>query len=265
MLVTGASGFLGRHLVMASERDRWELVAPASRVLDVLHRERTVSEIREWRPTVVVHLAYRRDDRRTIVEGTRHVAEACAAAKAKLVHVSTDLVFPGWPIPYTEDHIANPILPYGVWKLEAEQIALESAPTALVVRPSLLYGTDRLAPCQMDVQRACTGQVPMTFFTDEIRCPAFAGDVASAISHLAVQGTEGIVHLGGPAMSRADFARHVAAWLGFSPDQVHTSTLADAGVIRPGTIMLETSKADRLGASCRPVEQVLVPRASRVR
>lgn len=261
MLVTGASGFLGQHLMMASERNSWELVAPSSRIIDILNRERTVGEIKEWRPNVVVHLAYRRDDRRVIVDGSRNVAEGARAAGARLVHVSTDMVFAGRPIAYDEKVTPNPITPYGAWKYEAEQEVTEVMPRAVLVRPSLLYGTDHLAPSQLDVQRACTGVTTMTFFTDEVRCPAYAGDVAAAISSLAGMGdVHGPVHVAGPPMSRADYARHVASWLGFHPDQVPTGTLADSGHIRPSTVILNTSKAEEMGLHCRPVAEVLPSR-----
>ena len=45
MLITGAAGFLGRHLVMASEAEEWELFAPPASVIDVRQRDRVIEEI----------------------------------------------------------------------------------------------------------------------------------------------------------------------------------------------------------------------------
>lgn len=258
MLVTGASGFLGRHLTMASEADGWQLVAPSSAIVDILGRERTISEIREWRPTVVVHLAYRKDDRRVIIEGTRNVAEAAAAAGARLVHMSTDMIFPGRPISYREDDHPFPLTDYGSWKLEAERIVTDLVPNATIVRTSLLYGTDRLAPCQLDVQTACQKPSAMTFFTDEVRCPAFAGDVAAAVSRLAtIDPPAGVVHVAGNPVSRADFARHVGRWLGLDPRHLRTGSMVDFGAARPGHVVLDTAKSESFGIRCRPLASVL--------
>ena len=75
MLITGGSGFLGQHLSIASEAEDWELFAPPSTMIDVRLRERVIDEICSWKPTAIVHLAYRKGDRRSIVEGSRNIAE----------------------------------------------------------------------------------------------------------------------------------------------------------------------------------------------
>lgn len=199
MFVTGASGFLGRHLVLASEAGEWELMAPASRVLDVRERTRVHEEITAWRPNVVAHLAYRRDEWRTIVDGSRNVAVAAAEAGSRLIHLSTDLVFAGRSLPYTEADQPDATQDYGRWKAEAEYEVQAACPSALVVRTSLLYGTDLLAPPQRDVEAVLGGQRYMSFFTDEFRCPAHAADVAAALVRLAdMPQVTGVLHIAGP-------------------------------------------------------------------
>jgi len=75
MLITGGSGFLGQHIGIASEVEEWELFAPPSTMIDICQRERVIEEISSWKPTAIVHLAYRKGDRRSIVEGSRNIAE----------------------------------------------------------------------------------------------------------------------------------------------------------------------------------------------
>ncbi|HZX56524.1 MAG TPA: sugar nucleotide-binding protein, partial [Ilumatobacteraceae bacterium] len=128
MLITGGSGFLGQHLGIASEAEDWELFAPPSTMIDVRNRERVLEEMCSWKPTAIVHLAYRKDDRRAIVEGSRNVAEAAAACGARFVHVSSDAIFPGRPEPYREYDAPFPITEYGVMKLEAERAVLQECP-----------------------------------------------------------------------------------------------------------------------------------------
>ncbi len=259
MLITGASGFLGRHLVMASEADEWELFAPPMSMIDVRQRDRTIEEIRTWNPTAIVHLALRRGDRRTMVEGSRNIAAAATASGAHLVHVSSDAVFPGRSQPYREADTPFPITPYGLMKLEAERAVKSECENAVTVRTSLLYGTTWQSSIQTDVERAINGQKKMTFFTDEYRCPAHAADVAAALSSLAgAPDIRGLLHVAGPdAVSRADLAAMFARWMGLDPGLLDTGLLALAGMIRPDRIVLDCSLAAKYGLHCRSLAEAL--------
>ncbi len=275
LLVTGGSGFLGRHLTHGRASEHWELIAPSSTSMDIRRRDSTIAAITDWKPTAVVHLAYRKGDRPSIVDGSRHVAEAAAACGARLVHMSTDVIFPGRPAPYTESDVPFPIIDYGRDKLDAERAVVEACPDALLLRTSLLYGTDELGVPQLDVQRALAGTTPMTFFTDEFRCPAHVDDIADAVAHLAGRpDITGVLHVAGPeALSRADFARRTARWLGLDPAALHTGTIESAvqamslpvtgapadssrsGGLRVARVVLDSSRANALGIGCRSVDE----------
>lgn len=259
MLVTGMSGFLGQHLSAASEVADWELLSPSNALLDVRHRPRVLDEVMAWRPNVVVHLANRIDDRETIVDGTRYVAEAAAAAGSRLIYVSTDLVFTGRDRAYDESEQPDAQVAYGQWKAAAEQMVVRANGNALIIRTSLLYGTDNQAPIQRDVANVVAGRSSMRFFTDEFRCPAHADDLAAAIIALAehVEVT-GMLHVAGPrAMSRAELAGIFAARFGASPAQIPTSTSRDSGLDHPTNVVLNSSAASALGIRCRPIEEAL--------
>ena len=258
MLVTGASGFLGQHLSVASEAEGWEIVAPPSTVMDVRARDKTIDEIRAWKPNAVVHLAYRRSDRRTIVDGTRNVTDAARESGARLVHLSTDLVFAGRAMPYAELDQPDPRSDYGRWKAQAETGVLDAHPNSVVVRTSLLYGTDRLSPVQDDIEQVCQGRSAMRFFTDEIRSVTHANDVAEAVSSLAAGEFRGVVHVASPmGVSRADFARAMATWMGYDPASVPTTTLAAAGSDRPARVVLDVGLAESMGLRCRTLPEWL--------
>jgi len=259
MLVTGASGFLGQHLTGTEASNDWEIYAPSSTSLDVRDRETVDDEIGTWKPTAVVHLAYRKNDRRTIVTGSANVARAAAAAGARLVHVSTDVVFGGRERAYRETDVPAPYDDYGRWKAEAETIVSDLAPTSAIVRTSLLYGTSRLAQIQRDVDDAVRGRSSMRFFVDEWRCPAHAFDVASAIAAVAGRpDINGVLHIAGPeVLSRAELARQFASWLGLDPSSVPTASIAEASTPRAGRIVLDTSRALALGLRCRSIGEVL--------
>lgn len=262
MLVTGATGFLGKHLVNGPATADWEVIAPSSTSMDIRHRENTIDAISDWKPNVVVHLAYRKDDRSNIVDGSRNVAEGAVAAKAHLIHMSTDVVFGGRAAPYVETDEPFPVIPYGAQKLDAERVVAATHPSAAIVRTSLLYGTDRPSPPQIELAaalRSPSARHGMTFFTDEYRCPTHAADVADAISRLAaLPDVSGPIHVAGPErVSRARLAELMARHIGADARLIPTTTIAESGQIRAANVVLDVSGAAQLGITCRPVSAVL--------
>ncbi|CAB4574008.1 MAG: sugar nucleotide-binding protein [Actinobacteria bacterium] len=261
LLVTGGSGFVGRHLVERAARDDWQVIAPPSGAMDVTRADLVAREIGTWRPHAVVHLAYRKDDRRNIVDGSRNVARAAGDVGARLVHVSTDVVFGGRPTPYTEADPVSPITDYGEWKAEAEVEVARTHPGAAIVRTSLVYGSEQYGHVERDVEQVLAGRSTTAYFTDEVRCPVAADDLAAALSALAARAeVTGPLHVAGPeAVDRATLARLVARRLGAgaAAERLPTTTLAATGLRRPGVVMLDCSRAAALGITCRPVSQVL--------
>lgn len=259
MFITGASGLLGRHLQRSPSVEQWEMIAPGSHSMDIRRRESVIDMITDWKPSVVVHLAYRRDDRRAIVDGSRNVAEAAAACGARLVHLSTDVVFPGRAGAYTETDAPFPLTDYGRMKADAEIEVMRECPTAAMIRTSLMYATEFLAPVQLDVQRALDGRADTAFFTDEYRCPAHAADIAAGVAAVAsMPEIVGPIHIAGPeAISRADFARSIARWLGTNPDRLRTSSLAASGLDRPARLVLDCTEARRHGVIVRSLGDAL--------
>ena len=255
LFVTGASGFLGRHLVSGPASADWEIIAPSSTSLDLRNRDAVLDMVHDWRPTAIAHLAYRKTDRLSIVETTRHVAEAATANKARLVHMSSDVVFPGRPKPYVETDEPFAVTDYARDKLDAEHAVAEMCPDAVMVRTSLIYGTITLSTLQQDIAAAIDGRSAMTFFTDEMRCPVHVEDVAAAVARLAaMRDVSGPLHVAGPdAVSRAEFAMRTARFLGLDPSRVNTTTLEASGLVRPGCVVLDCSRAAELDIHCRPV------------
>lgn len=253
LFVTGGSGFLGRHIVNGPASAGWEIVAPSSRAVDLRNADTIASIIDDWKPTAIIHTAYRKDDRASIVDATRNIAESAARHRCRLIHVSSDALFRGRLAPYTEADRPTPITDYGRHKAEAEALVAAIVPDALIVRTSLLFGLGQLSGHELAVRHVISGRSDMAFFTDEIRSAVIVDDVAAALVRVAQLGDlQGYLHLGGPEpLSRAELAVRTARRRGWDPSKLTFSTLADSGLVRPSRVVLDSSLAASHGLQLR--------------
>lgn len=203
--VTGATGFLGSELVRRARDASVERVE----VRDAGAVARLLARVR---PEAVVHTAYVQGgdaEWDVNVLGSEHVARAARAVSARLVHVSTDVVFDGrGGAPYREEAPLRPVTAYGRSKAEAEARVRAAHPDALVVRTSLLVGGPGHAPSRHEVAALDPDAV---FYEDELRSPVQVGDLAAALLELAEAEVSGVLHVAGAdGVSRAELAEFVA-------------------------------------------------------
>jgi dTDP-4-dehydrorhamnose reductase len=236
LVVTGGSGYLGRELVRRARAAGWEVDATRVEVRDPAAVRDLLARAR---PDAVVHTAYRQDGPdawSTNVDGAETVARAARATGARLVHLSTDVVFDGRQgSPYVEEDEPCPVTEYGASKAEAELRVAAAHPESLIVRTSLIVGGPGVEPSKHELAALDPANA---FFTNEIRSPIQVGDLAEALLELVRLDTTGPLHVAGAdALSRHDLATLVAP---------HPVRAATAPPTRPLDCTLDSSRAQSL-------------------
>ncbi|MBV9563237.1 MAG: NAD-dependent epimerase/dehydratase family protein [Bradyrhizobium sp.] len=168
VLVTGANGFVGRHLAPVLARQGWTVRRAMRRAAEDDHEGvvavDTVGPTTDWGAALegveaVVHLAARvhhqheehavRLYRSVNIEGTLHLARsALKAGVRKFVFVSTVLVHGRsnhGRAPFSENDVLTPKGLYGMSKAAAEAglktLAMGGDMAVTVIRPPLVYGS----------------------------------------------------------------------------------------------------------------------------
>jgi dTDP-4-dehydrorhamnose reductase len=196
-------------------------------------------------------------------EGNAHgpavLAILCAELGAKLVHVSTDYVFPGEGTrPYLEDDPVGPLSAYGLSKLQGERQVLEIDPSALVVRTSWVFGRGRnfLAAILDQALKRCRGEAsgPLRVVADQTSRPTYAPDLASALHALVAADARGLYHAAGDGIATWwELARFCLDECGFADTEVQKIPTSELDVLapRPAWSVLDCGKARELGVEMR--------------
>jgi dTDP-4-dehydrorhamnose reductase len=162
--------------------------------------------------------------------GPGYIAEACARAGARMVHISTDYVFDGdfgdaAPRPYEIDDPTRPLSVYGQTKLSGEQAVLAALPQAVVVRTAWVYtgavnGKDFVAV----MRKLAAGDRVIDVVDDQTGSPTYVGDLVGALLEVVdgrVDAPAGIVHAAnGGEVTRFGQARAVFEGVGADPERV---------------------------------------------
>jgi dTDP-4-dehydrorhamnose reductase len=212
-------------------------------------------------PERVIHTAYAQSDDAVTRDGAANVASAAAAVRARLVHLSTDVVFSGrLGRPYRETDRPDPVTAYGQTKAEAERAVAERCGGA-IVRTSLLLAGDESSTHERTALEAAAGRAPYGFYSDELRCPIAVADAAAALVELAHSPVSGLLHVAGPdAVSRYELACLVARAHG-QPAGAIPSASGAAAAGRPADCRLDSGWArSLLAARPRGIRSVLLER-----
>jgi dTDP-4-dehydrorhamnose reductase len=270
VLVTGASGSLGwvvaRALARRSEVISTYLAHPqvpegtTGVRLDLADAPSIESFFERWKVDVVIHSAAvtdpdacERDPQAALkvnFDATHRLASLARRAGARLVFVSTDLVFDGAKGNYTEYDQPHPLSVYGTSKLRAEEAVLGADPGNVVLRSALIYGLGGRAGRTFlgRLLEALANGSPARLFTDQRRSPVLVDDLAEGIILAIEQGMSGLYHLGGTdAVSRYEFGQQVCRAFGYDEGLLVPTRMAEfeAPARRPLDATLDSGKFTR--------------------
>jgi dTDP-4-dehydrorhamnose reductase len=259
VLITGCHGFVGQHVVrLFVEESNCELVLTAREEkslfagmekeprirsyhqMDVTQRTAVRDVIGSSKPDVIVNCAafVKVDDAetqreaawRTNVTALEHLTEIARKVDARIVHISSDLVFDGARAPYTELDPPRPINYYGRTKLASENVLRTAGLEYTIFRTSLVYGAaDRAnANYALSVLASIESGQPVLAATDLISAPTLVDDLALAIVRATERRRLGLYHAGGPEMvTRFEFAHRIAEMFGLNSSMVLPTTISE--------------------------------------
>ena len=204
IIVTGCNGQLGRAINREYENStEYELVNTDVAELDITSIDAVMKFVGEVKPYAIINCAAHTAVDRCETEGDlaykinaigpRNLAIAATRFGAKLMHVSTDYVFPGdGTVPYTEFDTPSPKSMYGKTKLAGENFVKEFAKEYFIVRTAWLYGEGKNFVKTMLSLSEKFDEVSVV--DDQVGSPTSATELAKAIVHLLPTDNYGLFH-----------------------------------------------------------------------
>ncbi|MBE5768895.1 MAG: dTDP-4-dehydrorhamnose reductase [Clostridiales bacterium] len=277
VFVTGVNGQLGHDVVnellargveaigsditpaYSGAQDGTAVCAASYIQLDITDRQAVSATISQTKADAVIHCAAwtavdaAEDEenqpkvRAINADGTRHIAQACKAAGAKMLYISTDYIFDGqgtepWKTDCTD---YAPLCHYGQTKLEGELAVRETLDKYFIVRIAWVFGKNgnnfvktmlKLADKYDTLRVVC----------DQIGTPTYTLDLSRLLADMIASDKYGVYHATneGGYISWHEFATEIFRQAGKNVT-VHPVTTAEYGLskaARPFNSRLDKSK-----------------------
>jgi len=241
LIITGVSGLLGNNLAYCL-KDKFDIVGlfhrhpvfirgVRTRFAD-LRSERDIAELFELiQPDAVIHCASLTDvelceadpdlAREINVRGTRIMTKALAGSQAKLIYISTDLVYDGEKGDFSEEDRTNPLNQYGKTKLAGEAHILEH-PHGTVLRTNIFGWNiqDKYSLSEWFFHELSLGH-KIHGFEDVIFSSIYTFELARVIKELLALDLSGVFNCASrTAISKYEFGLKIAKSFSFSQDLI---------------------------------------------
>ena len=226
IIVTGANGLLGQHLISELAFKHHEILAlgrgecrlPDSlagnwkyKTCDIRNKEELMETVREFGhfDTFIHAAAETQVDecennkercKETNITGTYNCISICKDSKAHFIFISTDFVFNGKKGIYNETDSREPVNYYGQTKLEGEDLVIKSSLEYTIIRTCLVYGnalngtrSNIMTWTKQNLEQGKNIKV----VSDQIRTPTYIGDLVKGVELCMQQKAGGIYHISG--------------------------------------------------------------------
>jgi nucleoside-diphosphate-sugar epimerase len=237
ILVTGAHGFIGRHLCVRLRADGHRLITTSRNPIEGSVTTGNLAEFTGWDAVLrdvdcVIHLAARvhqtdkhaaQDEaafQRDNVLATKQLLLACERAHIKrFVFLSTIAVMgnDSGDTPYTTHDAQQPFNPYSHSKADAEKLLLNATIDYQIMRIPLVYGAGVKANF-LSLMRLATKGIPLPFAAvHNKRSILYVGNLCDAIAYIVTHPTppQQIVHIADAySLSTQEIIRHLAEGAG---------------------------------------------------
>ncbi len=220
ILVTGSNGQLGRAVnALYAGNNNVEIVNTDVAELDITNIDATMEFVKEVKPYAIINCAAHTgvDACETDADnaykinaiGPRNLSIAATCVGAKMVHISTDYVFPGNATkPYTEFDATGPQGMYGKTKLAGENFVKEFAKEYFIIRTAWLYGEGNNFVKTM--LRLAESNDSIRVVGDQFGTPTSTTELAKIIDQLIWTDNYGLFHgTCEGSCSWADFAKEI--------------------------------------------------------
>ena len=274
ILLTGANGLLGRHLVKKLAEKGYEVIATAkgeSKInsigngkvkflsLDITDGAAVNKLMNEVKPDVLLHTAAmtqvdecelnKIDCWNTNVTATRFLIDSAKETKSRIIFISTDFVFDGLHGPYKEEDEPNPVNYYGSTKLAAEKAVIQSGLDWAIVRTVLVVGNTEDGQRQNIltwVKEKLEKGETIKVVDDQVRTPTYVEDLADGIILILEKKSKGIFHIAGKdTLTPYQIARQTAEFLKLNSKLIEKSDASNftQAALRPPTTGFKIDKA----------------------
>lgn len=193
ILLTGARGQLGRHLVKEL-KDAHELIQTDRADCDLTDPQAILAMLDRTNPELIINTAAmtavdQAEDEPKLADQLNHqlpksLADWASNRGTQLIHYSTDYVFGGTQTrPWKEDDPKAPESVYGTTKYLGEQAILQSAVAGFIVRTAWVYSALPGNFLTAILARAGKGE-NLKVVHDQVGSPTWAGSLAKATTTL---------------------------------------------------------------------------------
>ena len=274
VLITGSNGLLGQKIIdLFKTKKGFDIITTSKGKnrypnnpfiyvdLDITNRQEVIEQLDYYKPDFIINTAAKtnvdacEDEKKSCdslnVNSVKYLVESCEKNNTHLIHISTDFIFDGQDLKYTEKSVANPLSYYGLSKLKAEQVILKSNIRSSILRTIIIYGIVHnmsRSNIVLWAKKMLEEKQKIKIVKDQVRTPTFAEDLALACLLVIEKGKTGIFNASGKdAMSMYEMVLRIAKFWRLDESLIGISTTEELSqkAKRPPTTIFDLTKSNK--------------------